>query len=227
MTSTTPDTASGDASGDGTAPAGPPAASPPAAGRRPTATPRAGFLAAAGPRLAAVLLGAASVAWAATPVPHSGLGETALVVSIVAVTAGALRLAVADIPQPEDDFMLPDYMRAWLVVLALLRTIAWEETAVVAILWLEVQHPVRAWHTAVLGFGLVAYLIVTHIAESGADPAPVLRRQWKLLAVGVCLLALGAGIALVPATAPGGGAALLRLLAAIAVVAAAVLVLPG
>ena len=191
------------------------------------ARPRAGVLSAAGPRLAAVLLGAACVAWTATPLLHTGLAKTALVVAIIAVTAGALRLAVADIPQPEDDFTLPGYLRAWLDVLAVLRLLAWEETAVVAILWLEVQHPVRAWHTAFLGAGLVAYLIVTHIAESGADPGPVLRRQWKLLAVGACLLALGAGFALVPATGPGAGAALLRVLAAIAVVAAAVLVLPG
>jgi len=191
------------------------------------AQPRAGVLSAAGPRLAAVLLGAACVAWAATPLRHTGFAPTALVVAIIAVTAGALRLAVTDIPQPEDDFLLPGYLRAWLDVLAVLRLLAWEETAVVAILWLEVQHPVRGWHTALLGAGLVAYLIVTHIAESGADPAPVLRRQWKLLAVGACLLALGGGFALVPATGPGAGAALVRVLAAIAVVAAAVLVLPG
>jgi hypothetical protein len=219
MTSITPDSPNGDAAA--------PAAGQPATGPRLTATPRTGVLAAVGPRLAAVLLGAASVAWAATPLRHSGLAQTALVIAIVAVTAGALRLAVADIPQPEDDFMLPGYLRIWLDVLVLLRTLAWEETAVVAILWLEVQHPFRAWHTAVLGACLVAYLIVVHIAESGADPAPVLRRQWKLLAVGACLLAVGAGIALVPAAAPGAGAALLRVLAAIAVVAAAVLVLPG
>jgi len=208
--------------GDAAAPAGETATGP-----RLTATPRAGVLAAAGPRLAAVLLGAACIAWTATPLLHSGLAQTALAVSIVAVVAGALRLAFADIPQPEDNFMLSDLMRAWLLFLALLRTIAWEETAVVAILWLEVQHPARAWHTAILGAGLVAYLIVTHIAESGAEPAPVLLRQWKLLAVGACLLAVGAGFALVPATAPGAGAALLRVLAAIAVVAAAVLVLPA
>lgn len=185
------------------------------------------MLAAVGPRVAALLLGAAAIAWAATPLLHSGLGQVAFIVSIVAVTAGALRLAVIDIPQPEEDYLLPGYLQAWLVILALLRTLAWEETAVVAILWLEVQHPYRGWHTAFLGAVLVAYLIVTHLAESGADPAPVLRRQWKLLAVGACLLALGAGFAYLPATSPGAGAALLRVLAAIAVVAAAVLVLPG
>ena len=39
----------------------------------------------------------------------------------------------------------------------------------VAILWLEVQHPARPWHTAALGAALAAYLLTTHIAESGAD----------------------------------------------------------
>jgi hypothetical protein len=219
MSPITPASGNGDAAG--------PAAGQPGARPRLTATPRGGVMAAVGPRLAAVLLAAACVAWAAAPLRHSGLAQVALVIAIVAVTAGALRLAVADIPQPEDDFMLPGYLRLWLDLLVLLRTLAWEETAVVAILWLEVQHPARAWHTAVLGAGLVAYLIATHIAESGADPAPVLLRQWKLLVVGACLLAVGAGIALVPAAAPGAGAALLRVLAAVAVVAAAVLVLPG
>lgn len=226
MTSMTPVNPSGEPTA-GEPGAGQPAEGLPAPGPRVTATPRAGIMAAVGPRLAAVLLGAAAVAWAATPLRGSGLGQTALVISIVAVIAGALRLAVADIPQPEQDYLLPGYLQAWLVILALLRTLAWEETAVVAILWLEVQHPFRGWHTAFLGLVLVAYLIVTHLAESGADPAPVLRRQWKLLAVGACLLALGAGFAYIPAAAPGAGAALLRVLAAIAVVAAAVLVLPG
>jgi hypothetical protein len=180
-----------------------------------------------GPRLAALLLGAACVAWAATPLGHGGLGQTALAVSIVAVAAAALRLALADIPQPEDYFLLPSYLRAWLVFLGLLRTLAWEETAVAGILWLEVQHQARPWHTAALGAGLAAYLLVTHIAESGADPALVIRRQAKLLAVGACLLALGAGFAMLPAATPGAGAAILRVLAAAAVIAAVALVLPA
>ena len=44
---------------------------------------------------------------------------------------------------------------------------------------------------------------------------------------GACLLALGAGFAMIPAGAPGAGSAILRVLAAIAVIAAAALVLPG
>jgi hypothetical protein len=205
----------------------PPAAAAGTASTARSAAPRAGVAAAAGSRLAAILLGAACVAWTATPVLHSGLAETALIVAIIAVTAGALRLATADIPQPEEGYFLPGYLQAWLLFLSLLRTLAWEETAVVALLWLEIQHTLRPWPTAALGAGLLAYLLATHIAESGADAGPLLRRQWRLLAAGACLLALGAGFAMIPAAAPGAGSAILRVLAAVAVIAAAVLVLPG
>jgi len=184
-------------------------------------------LAAAAPRLAAVLLGAACVAWTAVPPRHTGLATLALVVSIIAVVAGALRLTLADVPQPEEGFFPTAPVRAWLTFLAVLRGLPWEEIAVVALLWLEVQHPARPWHTAALGFGLVAYLLAVHIAESGAPAGRLLRRQAKVLLAGACLLALGAGLAMLPAAAPGAGSALLRVLAAAAVVAAAALVLPG
>ena len=188
---------------------------------------RTGMASAAGSRLAAMLLGGACVVWTATPVLHTGLAQLALVVAIVAVVAGALRLAFIDVPQPEDQFFLPGYLRTWLTFLQLLRTPAWEETAVVAILWLEIQHPLRAWHTAALGAGLFAYLLATHIAESGAASAPLLRRHWRLFVAGACLLALAAGFAMIPATPPGAGSAILRVIAAAAVIAATVLVLPG
>jgi len=204
------------------------AAAPTASASAPRpAPPRAGVASAIGSRLAALLLGAACIAWTATPVLPGGLAKTALTVAIVAVTAGALRLATADIPQPEDAYFLPGYLQAWLTFLALLRTLAWEETAAVAILWLEIQHPLRPWHTAALGAGLLAYLLTTHIAESGADAGPLLRRQGRVLAAGACLLAVGAGFAMIPASAPGAGSAILRVLAAVAVIAAAALVLPG
>ena len=190
------------------------------------AAPRTGIASAVGSRLAALLLGAACVIWTASPLLHTGLAQTALVIAIVAVTAGGLRLAFADIPQPEDQFYLPGYQRGWLMFLALLRTLAWEETAVAATLWLEVQHPIRPWHTAALGAALLGYLLATHIAESGADAGPLLRGHGRLLVAGACLLALGAGFAMIPAAAPGAGSAVLRVLAAIAMIAAAALVLP-
>jgi hypothetical protein len=189
--------------------------------------PRAGIASAVGSRLAAMLLGAACVAWTATPLVHKGLAQLALVVAIIAVVAGALRLAVSDIPLPEDQYFLAGWAQTWMLILGLLRTAPWEETAAVAILWLEIQHPARAWHTAALGAGLLAYLLTTHIAESGAVAVPLLRRHWKLLVVGACLLALAAGFAMIPASAPGAGSAILRVIAAAAVIAATALVLPA
>ena len=193
---------------------------------RPVA-PRAGIAAAAGSRLAAMLLGAACVVWAATPLLHTGLAQTALTVAIIAVLAGALRIALIDVPQPEDRFFLPGYLAAWLTFLAVLRLLAWEETAVVALLWLEIQHPAHPWHTFALGAALLAYLLTTHIAESGAQAGTFLRRHARLLVVGACLLALGAGFATIPAASAGAGSAVLRVLAALAVIAATALVLPA
>jgi len=188
------------------------------------AAPRAGFVAAAGSRLAAMLLGAACIAWTATPLVHTGEAQAALGVAIVAVVAGALRLAFVDVPQPEDQFFLAGYLKAWLTFLGILRALAWEETAVVALLWLEIMHTMRPWPTAALGAGLLAYLLTTHIAESGTAAAPLLRRHAKVLVAGACLLALGAGFAMIPAASAGGGSALLRVIAAAAVIAATVLV---
>jgi hypothetical protein len=190
-------------------------------------TPRSGRWSAAAPRLAALLLGAVCVAWSAAPLQRGGWPIVVLAAAIVAVTAGGLRLALADVPEPEDSFLEPAYLRAWLNFLALLRGVPWEEIGVVAVLWLEVVHPSRPWHTAALGAALIAYLLVTHIAESGADPARTVRRHAKLLALGACLLALGAGFAMIPAAAPSAGSSLLRVLAAAAVVAAAALVIPA
>lgn len=179
------------------------------------------------PRLAAALFGAASVAWTATPLLHRGLATFALVLAIISVLGGALRLAFADLPQPENPYWQPGYLRAWSTLLTVTRTVPWEEAAVLATLWLEVQHTIRPWHTAALGAALAAYLLTTHIAESGAAPGPLLRRQARLLIAGAALLAVGAGFAEIPAMAPGAGSAVLRVLAAVAVIAATVLVLPA
>jgi phosphatidylserine synthase len=193
----------------------------------PVAHPRAGVASAAGSRLAALLLGAACVAWTATPLLSAGWARTALVVAIIAVVAGALRLAFIDVTVPEDQYFVPGPVRAWLSFLAVLRNVPWEEVAVVALLWLEIQHPARPWHTAALGAALVAYLLSVHVAESGADAGPLLRRHAKVLILGAVLLAVGAGFAMIPAGAPGAGSAVLRVIAAVAVIAATALVLPA
>ena len=176
-------------------------------------------------RAAAALLGAGCVVWAAAPLVHQGWANLALVLAIAGVAAGALRLALAGIPQPEDVFLLPVAVRAWLRFLEALRRVPWEEGAVIALVWLEAMHRSRPWHTAVLGAALIAYLLATHLAESDASPG-ALRPQVRVLAAGAGLLALGAGAGMLHATGPGAGSALLRLVAAGALIAAAALVLP-
>jgi hypothetical protein len=176
-------------------------------------------------RAAAGLLGAGCVVWAAMPLVHKGLANLALILAIGGVAGGALRLVLAGVPVPEDTFLLPAPLRAWLSLLETLRRVPWEEGAIVAVVWLEVLHPSRPWHTAVLGAGLIAFLLATHLAESDTSPG-VLRPQVRVLAVGAGLLALGAGAGMLPAAGPGAGAALLRVVAAVALIAAAALVLP-
>jgi hypothetical protein len=175
--------------------------------------------------IAAALLGAGCVVWAAAPLVPKGSADFALFLAIAGVAAGALRLALIAAPVPEDSFLLSGPARAGLRVLEVLRQVPWEEGAVVAVLWLEVLHASRPWHTAVLGAALIAYLLATHLAESGALPA-VLRPHARVLAAGAVLLALGAGAGMLPAASPGAGSALLRLVAAGALIAAGGLVLP-
>jgi hypothetical protein len=176
-------------------------------------------------RAAAGLLGAGCVVWSAVPLVHRGVANLALVLAVCGVAGGALRLLLAGVPVPEDSFLLPAPLRAWLRFLETLRLVPWEEGAVLAIVWLEVLHSSRPRHTAVLGAALISYLLATHLAESGASPG-VLRPQVRVLAAGAALLALGAGAGMLPAAGPGAGSALLRLVAAGALIAAGALVLP-
>jgi hypothetical protein len=180
---------------------------------------------AAAVRAAAILLGAGCVVWATAPPVHKGPVNLALILAIGGVAGGALRLVLAGVPVPEDAFLLPAPAQVWLRFLEILRRVPWEEGAVIGLLWLEVLHPSRPWHTAVLGAALVAYLLATHLAESDAAPG-TLRPQARVLALGAGLLALGAGAGMLPAAGPGAGASLLRLVAAVALIAAAALVLP-
>ena len=175
--------------------------------------------------IAACLLGAGCVVWASAPLVHKGFANFALFLAILGVATGALRLALAGVPVPEDSYLLPWPLRVWLSFLETLRLVPWEEGALIAVLWLEVLHPSRPWHTAILGAALIAYLLAVHLAESDASPG-VLRPQVRVLAAGAVLLALGAGAGMLPAAGPGAGSALLRLVAAGALIAAGGLVLP-
>ena len=128
-------------------------------------------------RAAAGLLGAGCVVWAAVPPVHTGLAGFALFLAICGVAAGALRLILAGVPVPEDTYLLSGPLRAWLWFLEMLRRVPWEEGALIAVVWLEVLHRSRPWHTAVLGAALIAYLLATHLAESDASPGVSGRRS--------------------------------------------------
>jgi hypothetical protein len=173
---------------------------------------------------AAVLLGGACVAWSAAPLPRTALAGPALFLAILFAVMGALRMPLAGVPPPEDIFLSVP-RRIWAGFLEVVRVPPWEEGAILAVLWLEVMHPARPWHTAALGAALTAYLLAVHLGETRASPR-VLRPQAPVLAAGACLLAAGAGAAMIPAAAAGGASDWLRSLAALAAVAAAALVLP-
>jgi hypothetical protein len=159
------------------------------------------------------------------PLIHTRYPDIALFLASLGVIAGAVRLALAAVPVPEDTYLLSGAMQFWVRAARIVRLVPWEEGALVAVLWLEVLHPAPPWHTALLGAALIAYLLATHLAEAEASPRALLP-QVQVLALGAVLLALGAGAGMVPAAGPGAGSALLRLVAAGALVAAAVLVLP-
>jgi len=180
---------------------------------------------AVGMRVAAVLLGAGCLIWAALPAAHGGWAGFTLTLAIAGVAAGGLRLALAAVPVPDESYWPSPGVRAWRAFLDVMRQVPWEEGAVIGIAWLEVLHPSRPWHTAVLGAGLIAYLLVVHLAESDARLA-TLRPQARVLGLGAVVLALGAAAGMLPAAGPGAGSALLRLVAAGALIAAAGLVLP-
>jgi hypothetical protein len=178
-------------------------------------------------RVAALLLGVACVIWAATPLLRAGWPGVVLTVAIAGAAASGLRLLLLDVPVPEDAYYQSPPAQAWTWFSSALGMTPWEEIAVAAIIWLEAMHPARPWHTAALGAGLSAYLLAAHVAESATDGRGLLRSHARVLIAGACLLALGAGAASLPAPGSAAGGALLRVLAAAAVIAAVALVLPG
>jgi hypothetical protein len=170
------------------------------------------------------LLGGACAAWSVVPLRHTGLASAALLLAVACAAMGALRLPLAGVAAP-DRIFVPLPLRIWAAFLKLVRRPPWEGGTILAVLWLEVLHPARPWHTAVLGVALVAFLLAVHLSESRATPR-VLRPQARLLATGACLLAAGAGAAMIPAASAGGAAGWLRAIAACAAVGAAALVIP-
>ena len=174
--------------------------------------------------LGRILLGAGCVVWATAPPVHKGLANFALFLAISGWRPAHCGSPWPAVPVPEDSFLLPAPLRGWLRFLEILRTVPWEEGALIAVLWLEVLHPSRPWHTAVLGAALIAYLLATHLAESDASPGCCGRRSACWPPAPAC--SRSAPGRMLPAAGPGAGSALLRLVAAGALIAAAGLVLP-
>jgi hypothetical protein len=176
------------------------------------------------------LLGAACVAWAASPPGSAGRAGPVLTVLAACCVAGGIgQLATAEKVTPGPGAYLGLLTRLGLGSLDRLRRLPWAEGVTLGALALEAFHPARPWHTAVLGVALLAYLLATHLAESTGGPgeaSAVLRSQAPVLAAGLGLLVLAAGSALLPSAGAGVAGGWLRAAAAVAAVLAAALALP-
>jgi hypothetical protein len=175
--------------------------------------------------VAALLLAAGLIVWAALPVAGARPGiRLALTIAVICAAASIGRLAIGDARIGGSPFdPVPVRLAAW--VADQLRTLPWTEAMLVAALAAEALHRPRPWHTAVLGAALLAYLLAARLAETTL-PASALAPQLPVLAAGLGLLALAAGAAALPRLAPGPGAELLRVLAIVAAVIAGGLALP-
>jgi len=179
---------------------------------------------------AAGLLGAGCVAWAAAPVSAGGPVAPLLTALSAACVAGGIGQLAADrVPPPGPGSYrgMPGRLAGW--ALLRLRQLPWAEGTTLGALALELLHPARPWHTAVLGAALTGYLLATHLAESGTArgaATAVLRGQAAVLVAGLGLLVLAAGSAALPSAGTGAAGAWLRVAAAVAAVLAGGLALP-
>jgi hypothetical protein len=201
--------------------AGPDRADPDAAG----AVVRASMVARARMPVAAALLAAVTIAWAAFPVGGGKPGtRAALVVAIICGLASVAHLVVGDSQIGGDAF--DSLLVRFAAQLAyLIRTLPWSEVMIIAILVLEALHHSRPWHTGLLGAALLAYLFATHLAETATRPG-ALRPQLPVIAAGLGLLVLAVGAAALPRLHAGPAPELLRVLAVIAAILAGGLALP-
>jgi hypothetical protein len=180
--------------------------------------------------LAATLLGAACLIWAATP-PGSagGAGPAVTVLAACCLAGSAARLALAGVPRPDTGTYPGPLARLGASGLDTLRRVPWAEGTVLGVLALEALHPARSWHTALLGVALTGYLFAVHLAESSTgrgEPVAMLRSQAPVLAAGLGLLVLAAGSALLPGAGTGPAGAGLRAAAAVAALLACALAAP-
>jgi low affinity Fe/Cu permease len=175
--------------------------------------------------LAAALVAAGVILWAAWPLSGGSAGTQ--VTLVIAIAAGAMSIAqlaiIAIVGQRPDGFAMADRLAQQLV--SLVKILPWAEIVTVAVLVLETLHKSRPWHTAVLAVALTCYLLAVHLAETEAS-ARVLRAQLPLLAAGAGLTALAVGAAALPGLAAGPGTALIRTAAVVLAAVVAGLAIP-
>jgi hypothetical protein len=176
---------------------------------------------------AAAVLSAAAIAWAAYPLSGGRGGTRAtLIVAIATAALSVIRLAIASLGRAAVPFLVSAWRQAADRTAETISLAPWAEGMLVAVLVLEALHPARAWHTAVLGLALLAYLFAVHLAETRAAPR-ALRGQLPLIAAGLGLLALAVGAAALPGHPAGAAALLATAVTAVAAVLVVALVLPG
>ncbi len=198
-----------------------------------TSAADSGWRAAAGPSaarratVAAAILAAATVTWAAFP-PHDGGAGTraALIAAIACAVLSVAQLAVAQIHALESPGLASAAERVVDRLLSFLRSAQWAEGMLLAVLALAALRPAPPWHTAVLGVALLAYLFAVHLAETAARPG-VLRPQLPLIAAGIGLLALTVGAAALPGLHSSAVGALIRGAAIVAAVVVAAISVPA
>jgi hypothetical protein len=171
------------------------------------------------PALAVPVLAACAIAWAAVPMrgAHAG-ARPVLGVAVAFACLAILRLGAVMLTSRSGAAVRESRLAAsaW----SALNTLPWAEIMTVAVLALEALHHSRPWHTVALGVIVLSFLLVLHLAESGARPA-VLRPVLPLIAAGLAL----AAFSVVAATLSASGG-LVAVIAAMAAVAVAVLALP-
>jgi hypothetical protein len=175
------------------------------------------------PAIAAALLMAACVLWAALPLVAGGWATVALVLAAGCGVLAVTRL-VAGGMEGDPSIYHAAPARIGLTLLAALRAIAWAEGLLIAALVLEAMHHARPYHTGLLGIALLGYLLATQLAESDAR-LRVLRPQWPLLAAGLGVLALATAASMLVAPA-GPAAAWLRVIAIVAAIVTGGVALP-
>lgn len=175
------------------------------------------------------LLTAGVLAWAALPAPHAAALARPVLILAVCFGAGTLARLAAVGPgasrPPAPDLYQPLPERIVLRITGILTGIPWAQLLIIAVLASEAMHSRRAWHTIVLGFLVLAFVLVLQLAESGARLG-VYRPQLPLLGAGVALAVLSAAAAGLPAGPVGLTSAWLAVLAGVAALVALALALP-